>query len=324
MKLGFHASHEQHSPRELLDNVIAAEKAGFELAMCSDHLLPWSERQGHSGFAWSWLGAAMQATSLPFGIVNAPGYRYHPVIIAQAAATLAQMFPGRFWIAVGSGENLNEHITGEPWPRKPERNERLLECVQIMRRLWAGETVTHRGHVTVVDARVYSLPDTPPRVIGAALSPETAQWMGGWADGLITVAGAKAKGIIEAFRRGGGKDKPVFAQAKLSFARTEEQAVREAVEQWNTNVFPSSVAADLALPSQFEELSKHVTADQVRERVRISPDLEQHLEWIREDEALGIDELYLHNVNRDQRGFIDAFAAVLRAFGSPEPARNQR
>lgn len=307
MKIGYHASHEQHSPRELLEYVQAAEGAGFRAAMCSDHLFPWSERQGHSGFAWSWLGAAMQATSLPFGIVNAPGYRYHPVVIAQAAATLAQMFPDRFWIAVGSGEALNEHITGEPWPPKSERNERLLECATVMRRLWAGETVTHHGRIEVVDARVYSLPARAPRIIGAALTEETAEWLGGWADGLITVSGPKLRSLIDAFRRGGGEGKPVIAQAKISWARSEDEALQDALDQWSTNVFPSSVAAELAMPSEFEERARTVTPEQLRESVRVSADLEQHLEWIRQDRALGISELYLHHVGRDQRGFIEAF-----------------
>lgn len=308
MKIGYHASHEQHSPRELLGYVQAAEAAGFQAAMCSDHLFPWNERQGHSGFAWSWLGAAMQATSLPFGIVNAPGYRYHPAIIAQAAATLGQMFPDRFWIAVGSGEALNEHITGEPWPSKEERNARLLECATVMRRLWAGETVTHRGRIQVIDARVYSLPERPPRLLGAALTEATAEWLGGWADGLITVTGPSLKPVIDAFRRGGGAGKPVLAQAKISWANSDDEALQECSAQWNTNVFPSSVAADLALPSHFEERARSVTHDQLRESVRVSSDLEQHLEWIRQDRALGISELYVHHVGRDQRGFIEAFA----------------
>ena len=133
--IGFHASHEQVSPSELLHAVRAAEAAGFACAMCSDHFSPWSERQGESGFAWSWLGAALQATSLPFGVVNAPGQRYHPAVIAQAAATLCELFPGRFWLALGTGEFSNEHITGEPWPDKRTRNARLAECVAVMRAL---------------------------------------------------------------------------------------------------------------------------------------------------------------------------------------------
>lgn len=307
MKIGYHASHEQFSPRELLDYVRAAERAGFASVTSSDHIMPWSERQGHSGFSWAWLGAAMQATSLPFRLVVAPGYRYHPAVVAQAAATLTQMFPDRFWVALGSGEALNEHVTGEAWPSKDLRNARLLECAGIMRRLWAGETVTHRGHVTAVDARVYSLPERPPRIIGAALTEKTAEWMGAWADGLITVTGPETPDVIAAFRRGGGASKPVIAQAKISWARSEEEALAGAIDQWSTNVFPSSTAAELAMPSQFEELARDVTPDQVREAVRISSDPDRHAEWIRRDRELGITELYLHNVNRGQREFIETF-----------------
>src|SRR5688500_13493919 len=152
--VGVHASHEQIHPTALLEAVQAAEAAGFTAAMCSDHFSPWSERQGHSGFAWSWLGAALQATSLPFGVVNAPGQRYHPAIIAQASATLAAMYPGRFWVALGTGEASNEHITGEGWPRKEVRNARLRECVDVIRALHAGEEVSHDGLVTVDRARL--------------------------------------------------------------------------------------------------------------------------------------------------------------------------
>jgi probable non-F420 flavinoid oxidoreductase len=317
VRIGYHASHEQHSPRDLLGFVKAAEKGGFAAAMCSDHLMPWSERQGHSGFAWSWLGAAMEATRLSFGVVNAPGYRYHPVIIAQAAATLAQMFPGRFWIAIGSGENLNEHITGEAWPPKEERNERLLECATIMRKLWAGETLTHHGQVTAVDARLYSLPDQPPQIIGAAITAETAGWLGSWADGLITVGGARQKvqPVIEAFRRGGGEGKRVIVQVKVSWAKSDQEALAGAKQQWNTNVFPSSVAADLAMPHQFEELARSVTDEQIREGVHVSADPQSHVAWIRQHGEMGIDDLYVHNVNLNQREFIDVYSRdVLPAF----------
>src|SRR3712207_2141353 len=145
--IGWHASHEQIAPSELLAAVGEAEAAGFQAAMCSDHITPWSEAQGQSGFAWSWLGAALATTSLRFGVVNAPGQRYHPAVIAQAAATLAEMFPGRFWAALGTGEASNERITGDPWPDKPTRNARLAESVEVMRALFAGEGVTHDGLV---------------------------------------------------------------------------------------------------------------------------------------------------------------------------------
>ena len=185
--VGFHASHEQISPSGLLTAVQAAEAAGFQAAMCSDHLAPWSERQGQSGHAWSWLGAAMQATSLPFGVVTAPGQRSHPAITAQAIATLGEMFPGRFWAALGSGEALNEHVTGDPWPTKADRDARLLECVEVIRALLRGEEVTHDGLVRVDRARVWSLPKETPLLFGAAVSEETARSVGSWADGMITV-----------------------------------------------------------------------------------------------------------------------------------------
>src|SRR5688572_10877925 len=160
--VGFHASHEQLPPGRLVVVVRAAEAAGFQATMCSDHLAPWSARQGHSGHAWSWLGAALQATRLPFGVVTAPGQRYHPAVAAQAMATLAEMFPGRFWAALGSGEAVNEHVTGDRWPDKPTRDARLLECVAVIRALLAGEEVTHRGLVTVDRARVWDVPEVPP------------------------------------------------------------------------------------------------------------------------------------------------------------------
>lgn len=308
--IGFHASHEQFPPGELLTHVQAARDAGFQAAMCSDHLLPWSAQQGHSGFAWSWLGAALHAAPpLSFGVVNAPGYRYHPVIIAQAAATLAEMFPDRFWIAVGSGEALNEHITGEAWPPKPERNARLKECVDVMRALWAGETVTHRGHVTVVEARLYSLPEHPPRIVGAAITEETARWMGSWVDALITAGQDRETllRLIGAFRSGGGEGKPIILQRKISYALREEDALREAHEQWRTNIFRSGPLADLRMPREFEAIAEFVTPEQVAGKVRVSSDLQRHADWILEDAALGFDEIYLHNVNRRQPEFIEAF-----------------
>src|SRR5512133_1751750 len=139
--IGFHCSHEQIHPLRLLRDVQHAEQAGFTAAMSADHLSPWSSRQGQSGYAWSWLGAAMATTGLPFGVVTAPGQRYHPAVTAQALATLAAMFPGRFWAALGSGEASNERVTGAVWPRKDVRDARLVECVDVIRRLLAGETV---------------------------------------------------------------------------------------------------------------------------------------------------------------------------------------
>ena len=232
--VGFHASHEQIPPSGLLTAVQAAESAGFQAAMCSDHLAPWSERQGHSGHAWSWLGAAMQATSLPFGVVTAPGQRSHPAITAQAIATLGELFPGRFWAALGSGEALNEHVTGDPWPSKAERDARLLECVEVIRALLRGEEVTHDGLVRVDRARLWSLPKEIPPLFGAAVSEETARTVGSWADGMITVRQPSdvLRRVIDAFRDGGGGRKPVAVQVHLSWAEDEETALAIAHDQW--------------------------------------------------------------------------------------------
>jgi probable non-F420 flavinoid oxidoreductase len=310
-RIGYHCSHEQYAPSELLRLVKRADAAGFASAMCSDHFHPWSEAQGHSGFAWSWLGAALASTSLPFGVVTVPGgWRYSPAIIAQAAATLAEMFPGRFWIAPGSGEALNEHVTGERWPCKPERNARLRESVDIIRALWAGETVTHRGLVTVEEAKLYSLPSQPPMIVGAALSPETAEWMGGWADGLITVAGEREamQRIIDAFRRGGGEGKPIHLQAQLSFAKTKEDALRGAWEQWKSVQFPSPVLADLRMPALFDAAGEYVRPEDIAKKVRISDSVDEHLEWLAGDMEMGFAEIDLHNIHRgEQERFIDVF-----------------
>lgn len=316
--IGYHASHEQHRPSELLRHVAHAQAAGFHAAMCSDHFHPWTESQGHSGFAWSWLGAAMQATSLSFGVVTAPGYRYHPAIVAQASATLAEMFPDRFWVAVGSGEWLNEHITSERWPPKPERNERLRECADVMRALWTGETVTHHGLVVVEEARLYTRPQRPPLLVGAALTPATAEWLGGWADALVTTGQPvpALRKIVEAFRRGGGDGKPMFLQVQLSYADTEEEAWREAHGQWRSLMAGTSVLANLRNPSEFEEVGRFIRRQDLEPHVRVSNDLARHVAWLEEDAALGFERIYLHNVSRDQDRFIDDFGAqVLPAFG---------
>lgn len=308
-RIGYHASHEQHAPSDLLRYVAAADQAGFEAAMCSDHFFPWSEAQGQSGFAWSWLGAALQATDLSFGTVCAPGQRYHPAVIAQAAATLAEMYPRRFWLAVGSGQFLNEHITGEPWPRKEERNDRLRECVDVIRALWNGETVTHYGLITVEDARLYSRPRESPLLVGAAITPATARWVASWADALITVAQPldDLRETVNAFRAGGGDGKPMLLQVQLSFAPTEGEARAAAREQWGTNILGPSLLSDLRMPAHFEQAAEFVTEDDTAVNILVSADAGRHTEWLHEYAALGFETLYLHNVHRDQQRFIDVF-----------------
>ena len=307
--IGYHASHEQYPPSEMLALVREAEEAGFAGVMCADHFHPWLEENGHSGFAWSWLGAALQATSLPYGVVNAPGDRYHPAIIAQAAATLAEMFPDRFWLAVGSGEALNEHVTGNRWPPKPERNARLLECVEIMRALWKGETVSHRGLVTVEEAKLYSRPDRPPRLVGAAVSEQTAEWVGEWADALVTTGRRPEdmRRIVDAFHRGGGEGKAILVQHGLSWAPTESEARRNAHEQWRFCALGGDVLWALRTPKEFEAAAKFVTEDDVAQTLRVSSDLERHAAWVHEYFELGVDEVYCFNAGKNQRQYIEAF-----------------
>jgi|SRR5690606_23147854 len=310
-RYGYHASHEQHSPSTLLKYVRLAEQAGFDAAMCSDHFHPWVPSQGQSGFAWSWLGAALCATNLDFGCVSAPGWRYHPAVIAQAAATLAEMYPDRFWLSVGSGEALNEHICGAHWPAKSERNARLLESIEVMRALWAGETVTHYGRVTVEEATLYTRPARPPAVFGAALTPATARWLGGWADGLMTVGAAPdaLRSLIDAFRDGGGEGKPIKVQCAFAWAPTEADARSAAHREWAANLLGTDVLAVLRTPKQFEAAARFVSVDEVANALPVSADPVRHIEHLQVYAELGIEDVYLHNVARDQPEFIDVFGA---------------
>jgi coenzyme F420-dependent glucose-6-phosphate dehydrogenase len=314
-RIGFHASHEQFAPGELLDYAKAAEAAGFDCIMSSDHFAPWSERQGQSGFAWAWLGAATQATNLPFGIITVPcGWRYHPAITAQAAATLAVMFPGRFaWMALGSGENLNEHVTGAPWPNKGDRDRRLDAGADIVRRLLAGETVSETAPIPTDAARLHTRPDKPPPLIAAALTPQTAGRVAAWADGLLTVNQPREAltKLIEAFRRGGGAGKPLYLQVHLSYAGDDETARASAFDQWRANATSAAVAEALKTPAEFDAAAEHVRPEDLDKHVRISSDPGRQAGWIEEDIAMGFSEIYLHNVGRNQREFIEAFGGTV-------------
>jgi probable non-F420 flavinoid oxidoreductase len=306
--VGFHASHEQIHPSQLLRDVQLAERAGFTAAMCSDHFAPWGRRQGHSGCVWAGLGAALATTTLPFGVVNAPGQRYHPAIVGQAAATIAAMFPGRFWVALGSGENLNEHITGDPWPRKDARQQRLLESVDVIRRLLDGEEVTHDGLVTVDRARLWSLPDEKPPLVAPAVSIATARDSAQWADGLVTINAAHdhLREMLDAYRGNGGRGKAIL-QVHLSWAATEREAEAIAVDQWRTNVFAPPVCWDLDTPDCFDEKSQDVALERVRAAVLVSSDTGRHAQWLHDLASIGFDEVYLHHVGQDQQAFLETF-----------------
>ncbi|WP_026068721.1 TIGR03885 family FMN-dependent LLM class oxidoreductase [Methanomassiliicoccus luminyensis] len=317
--IGYHSSHEQFPPSRLLQLVQRAEKAGFTAAMCSDHFAPWSERQGQSGYAWSWLGAAMQATAVPFGVVCAPGQRYHPAIVAQKAATLEEMFPGRFWMAVGSGQFVNEVVTGQGWPSKRVRDQRLRESAEIIKRMWAGETVDHHGAVTAEEGKLYTRPARPPMLVGAALSEPTASFVGSWADAMITTSRPpeQLREVIRAFREGGGKGKPVFLKVQLSYARDERAAEEGAWSQWAPVLLPHDLTTDLRTPRQFDRAASVLDPRALREGVRVSSDLEEHLRWLKDDISEGVDRIYLHNVNLEHDAFIEDFGKrVLPFLGS--------
>ncbi|WP_431071409.1 TIGR03885 family FMN-dependent LLM class oxidoreductase [Microbacterium phyllosphaerae] len=310
--IGFHASHEQIAPSELLDAVIGAERAGFDGAMCSDHLAPWSPVQGHSGFALSWIAAALARTDFSIGMVNAPGQRYHPVMIAQAFATLAEMFPGRFWAAMGSGEALNEHVTRDGWPAKHVRNERLRESVDVIRRLMAGEEVDHDGLVRVHRARVWSLPAEPPPLFATAVSAETAAWTASWAQGLATVAQEpdSLRRVVDAYRSAGGAG-PCILQVHLSLAKSDGAAFAIAREQWRNGLLSPPVTWDLEQPEDFVAAAEGLDEEPLRKAVLIDHDASSLAARIADLAEIGFERVYLHHVGTDQSQFLDAAANEL-------------
>lgn len=311
---GFHASQEQISPAQLLRDVQQAEAAGFDAAMSSDHFFPWSQRQGHSGFTFSWLGAALASTSFPIGSVCAPGQRYHPALAAQATATLGQMFPGRYWVALGAGQAMNEHVTGEKWLDQQSRRARLEESAELIRRLHRGEWVSnHHGLVTVEDAYLYDRPETdehPENTVplyAACVTPESAQRAARWAEGLITLnqpGGAQVQ-VLEAYREAGGKG-PVMLQIHLSWAETDQKAAEIAHDQWRTNVFGPPLDQDLPTPAHFDAAAAEVSFETVTEAVWTSSSLDAHAEWAAQA-GEKFEAIYLHHVGQEQAPFLDAF-----------------
>jgi probable non-F420 flavinoid oxidoreductase len=310
LKVSYHVSHEQFSPGELLALVQSAEQAGFDAAFSSDHFNPWASAQGHSGFAWSWLGAALQATQhLTFSAITVPGgWRYNPAVLAQAIGTLGAMFPERLpWVALGSGQLLNEHIAASHWPSKQERNARLYESAQIMKRLLAGEIVTYYGRVTVEDAKIWSRPEAATRLVGAATSIETAKWLGTWADGLLTTVDSldKARRAVDAFRQSGGASKPVHLKLDLSWAETDEQALHHAHSQWRFNKLGGEVNSEIRTADQFEAATRHIRPEDVRDMMLVSSDPDRIADHVLACAELGVDSIDLHNVGTNQREFIN-------------------
>ena len=311
--LGYHCSHENVPPDALLAAVQAAERVGFDGAMCSDHFAPWGAAQGESGFAWSWLGAALATTRFTLGVVNAPGQRYHPAIVAQAIATLGAMFPGRFWAALGSGEAINEHITGDPWPPKEARDVRLLEAVEVIRDLLEGEEVSRDGFTPTHRAKLWSRPEVPPRLVGAAVTAQTAARAAGWADGLITVVGApdEMRRVLDAYREAGGQG-PCVVQIHLSWAPTDAEAVAIALEQWRHGpaVHPPETW-DIDDPAEFDRRAAGVGEAEIRDALLVETDPARLAERIAAIVGAGFDGAYLHHVGRDQAPFLAMAGAEL-------------
>jgi probable non-F420 flavinoid oxidoreductase len=300
--VGFHNSHEQVHPAALLAASQRAEQAGFDAAMCSDHWAPWGVAQGHSGFAWSWLGAAMATTGLPFGVVNAPGQRYHPAVVAQAAATLGAMFPGRFWVALGSGENVNEHITGDAWPAKDVRDARLRECVEVIRALLDGEEVTHYGLVRVHRAKLWTLPEVRPLLIGPAVTPQTARRHADWADGLVTVNQKPEvlERVVKEYRDAGGRGS-VALQVHVCWAPDPDTAMAVARQQWRGNAFGPPLAWDLVTPEDFDARASSMDDATIRGSVLVEHDPSRLRDRLAALVGLGFDAVYLHQVATDPR-----------------------
>jgi G6PDH family F420-dependent oxidoreductase len=327
--LGYKLSSEEQSAPDLVRYAQLAEDTGFGFALISDHYHPWTDRQGQSPFVWSVLGAVAQATQrLVVGTsVTCPTVRIHPAVIAQAAATTATLMPGRFFLGVGTGENLNEHILGEGWPETEIRQARLEEAIEVIRLLWKGGNQSHHGrHFTVENARLYSLPATPPPLYVAVGGPRSAALAGRLGDGMIGTDPEKS--TIAAFDRAGGRRKPRYAELTVCWARNEATARRIAREQWPTSAMESSLSWELPLPAHFEAVAQLVTEDQVAETITCGPDPGRHLAAIRKYAKAGYDHICVHQVGKEQKGFFEFYAEhvlpALKSGAAPSPAKIAR
>jgi G6PDH family F420-dependent oxidoreductase len=304
VELGYAISSEEHRPLDIVRHARAAEEAGLTFALVSDHFHPWTDRQGQSPFVWSVIGAiAVETERLRLGTgVTCPLIRTHPAIVAQAAATSAAMLPGRFFLGVGTGENLNEHVTGARWPAPDERLDMLEESIHLMRQLWAGGMQTFRGtYYTVDHARIYTLPEEPISIAVAAGQPNAAELAGRLGDAYVGTAPDKE--IVDAYREAGG-DGPRYGQLTVCWAEDEAQARKTALEIWPNAGAPGRLSQELPLPADFEAVAELVTEEQIAEQVVCGPDREPYLAGIRRYEEAGYDHVYIHQVGPDQEGFL--------------------
>ncbi|AYF75840.1 TIGR03557 family F420-dependent LLM class oxidoreductase [Nocardia yunnanensis] len=304
---GYFLSSEQFGPRELVDQAERAERAGFERLWISDHFHPWNDAQGQSPFVWGTIGALSQAVSLPITTaVTCPTVRLHPAIIAQAAATAAVQCEGRFVLGVGSGEALNEHIFGDPWPTATTRLRMLEEAVGLIRRLLGGGMVNHDGEFYhVQDARIYTLPEDPVPIYVSGFGPRATRPAAEIGDGYCTVSPDRE--LIELFRSAGGGDKPVQAGTKVSWARDEETGLDYAQRLWATDLMPGQLSQTLPRPADFEAAMTLVDRSAVAEQFAVGADPAVHIDQLRQYLDAGADEIYVQQVGPDLDGFFDAY-----------------
>jgi G6PDH family F420-dependent oxidoreductase len=307
VELGYAISSEEHEPNTLVENACAAEDAGFTFALISDHFHPWIDRQGQSPFVWSVIGAIAQATErLELGTaVTCPSMRIHPTLVAQAAATCALLMEGRFFLGLGTGENLNEHVTGEKWPETEVRQERLEEAVEVIRLLWQGGNQSHRGrHFRVENARIYSLPKPPPRLLLAVGGARGADLAARLADGMIGTSPERE--LLDRYRKSGKG--PRYGEMTVCWHESESVARKLAREVWPTVAMASSLSWELPLPEHFEAVAELVTEDAVAESMTCGPDPDKHLEAIAKYAQAGYDHVCVHQVGPDQEGFMKFYA----------------
>jgi G6PDH family F420-dependent oxidoreductase len=296
VRIGYFLSCEEYSPSELIEQARLAEDAGFEALWISDHFHPWNDEQGESPFVWSLIGAISQVCRLPVTTaVTCPTMRINPVIIAQAAATSAVLLDGRFVLGIGSGEALNEHILGQVYPHTDVRLEMLEEAVHLMRRLWTGEVVSHRGtHYTVDTARIYTLPESPPPIYMSGFGPKATELAARIADGFITTSPDQE--MVDLFHREGGAGKPTQAGLKVCWAESEDAGVEIAHRLWANSGVPGELAQVLPSPKHFEQVSALVTPEMTAESVTCGPDPSAHLKAFEPYLEVGFDDVYVANM----------------------------
>jgi coenzyme F420-dependent glucose-6-phosphate dehydrogenase len=302
-ELGYALSSEEHLPNDLIRYAVRAEECGFSYALISDHYHPWTDRQGQSSFVWSVIGGIAQATErLVLGTgVTCPTIRTHPGVIAQAAATCTAMMPGRFFLGVGSGENLNEHIFGDYWPSADERQEMLEEAIEVIRLLWQGGYQTHRGkHYRVENARIYTLPEGLPPIAVAASGPEAAKLAARAGDALVSTSPDEE--LVKTYQSAGGHG-PCYGQLTVCWAKDEQAAVKTALEWWPNAALKGELSQELPLPRHFEQAAQNVDEEAIAETVVCGPDVDRYLEQITPFEDAGFDHVYIHQVGPDQEGF---------------------